>query len=148
MNNVQIFEHEEFGKVRNIENKNRGKYTGFFYVLEWDNLVKIGSTKNPYQRVMALRRNAEKYGKSKIGRVAFSKPHTNYKENEKKLHEKFSDCRKNDSELFNISFDEVMNNELGDIEYLDESEKIDKRAESFANGMKNFILGGFGFGRN
>lgn len=50
--------------------------------------------------------------------------------------------------MFNISFDEVMNNELGDIEYLDESEKIDKRAESFANGMKNFVLGGFGFGGN
>lgn len=148
MNELQIFDNAEFGEVRTIEKENKDKYTRFFYILEWDNLVKIGSTKKPYQRVMSLKRSAETYGKSKLGRVAFSKPHTNYESNERLLHKRFSDFRKKGSELFSISFDEVITNIPKDIVYLDESEKIDKKAEDFVNGMKSFILGGFWLERN
>lgn len=85
MNELQIFDNEDFAKIKEIENSNKGKYTGFFYVLEYGDFVKIGSTKNPYQRLMALKRNAVNYGNLKIGRLAISIPHTNYVENEKHL---------------------------------------------------------------
>lgn len=148
MNELQIFNNNEFGEIKTIEKENKDKYTGFFYVLEWDNFVKIGSTKNPYQRIMALKRNAETYGKSKLGRVAFSIPHTNYEKNERKLHKEFCSFRKAGSELFNISFDEIISNIPKDIDYLDESEEIDKKADIFVEGMKKFIFGGILDGRN
>lgn len=148
MNELQIFNSSEFGEIRTIEKKNKDKYTGFFYILEWDSIVKIGSTRNPYQRITALRRSAETYGKSKLGRVALSEPHTNYESNEKKLHKEFSAHRKKGSELFDVSFEKAIGSIPSDMKYLDESEEIDKKAETFANGMKKFILGGFGIGRN
>lgn len=136
---INIFTSEEFGTIRTIEKKNQNKHTGFFYILEWDDLVKIGSTQNPYQRIMALKRTAETYGRSKLGRVAFSKPHTNYTSNEKRLHKYFSKYRQKGSELFNITFNKAINNIPNDIEYLDESKEIDKKAEIFLNEMKHFI---------
>lgn len=141
MNELQIFNNEEFGEVKNIEKANKGKHTGFFYILEYGNLVKIGSTKNPYQRIMSLKRGAETYGNLKLGKVAISKPHTNYVSNEKRLHKLFSELRKSGSELFDISFDEAIR-QIGDIEYLNESKEIEAKSENFLNGMKSFILGG------
>lgn len=148
MNEMTVFNNPEFGEIKNIEQENKNKYTGFFYILEWDNFVKIGSTKNPYQRLMALKRSAETYGQSQLGRIAFSVPHTNYKINEKKLHKNFSMHRKEKSELFDLSFDEVVSNLPNDMEYLDESEQIDKQAEDFLNGIKKWFLGGQEFERN
>ena len=142
MNEIKIFENTEFGNLKDIEKKNKGKHTGFFYILEWDNKVKIGSTKYPYQRVMALKRSAENYGKSKIGRIALSVPHTNYTENERILHKFFTEHRKDGSELFGVGFEETVTKIPGDIQCVDDSEEIEKQAESFLNRMKKFMLGG------
>lgn len=142
MDNLQVFTKDEFGSIRTIEKLNKDKYTGFFYVLEWDNKVKIGSTKNPYQRIMALKRSAENYGNSKIGRAALSVPHTNYVENEKMLHKVFKQNRKTGSELFDMDFEDVLLCLPDGLEYRDDSQVIDKRAESFMNGMKMFMFGG------
>ena len=142
MNDLQIFNNEEFGEIKKIEKKNKDKYTGFFYVLEYGDFVKIGSTKNPYQRLMALRRNAVNYGNSEIGRFAISIPHTNYVENERKMHEHFKNVRKQGSELFNCTLEEVANS-IGDIViYRDDSEKIKSKANAFFQGMKSFVTGG------
>ena len=54
MNALQIFSNENFSELRKTENEKTGDYTGFFYILEYGDLVKIGYTKNAYQRVMAL----------------------------------------------------------------------------------------------
>ena len=142
MNELQIFNNEEFGEIRILEKGNKDKYTGFFYILEWNNIVKIGSTKNPYQRVLALKRTAENYGSDKLGRIALSIPHTNYRDNERILHKFFSNCRKPDTELFNMEFEEVISKIPANLEYADDSEKINEMAETFFVGMKNFVSGG------
>ena len=48
---LQIFSNSEFGEIRSVEKENKGTYLGFFYALEYGDLIKIGSTKNPYQRL-------------------------------------------------------------------------------------------------
>ena len=141
MNDLQIFNNEEFGEVWNVEKENKGTYLGFFYVLEYGDLLKIGSTKNPYQRLLALKREATSYNNRAIGRFALSKPHTNYTENEKNLHKAFASYRKLGTELFNISFDEVIGNDI-ELEYKDETESIKNKSENFLNMMKDFMLGG------
>lgn len=142
MDNLQIFSNSEFGKIKEIEKRNKDKYTGFFYILEYGKFVKIGSTKNPYQRLMALKRNAVNYGEWEIGKVAISIPHTNYVENEKKLHEHFKSKRKQGSELFDCRFDDVLNSVKAVVAYKDDSEKMELKAEAFFQGLKNFVTGG------
>lgn len=142
MDNLQIFSNSEFGEIKEIEKRNKDKYTGFFYILEYGKFVKIGSTKNPYQRLMALKRNAVNYGKWEIGKVAISIPHTNYVENEKKLHEHFKSKRKQGSELFDCRFDDVLNSVKAVVAYKDDSEKMELKAQAFFQGLKNFVTGG------
>lgn len=141
-NNFRIYEVNEINGIKKLEEENLNVYLGFFYILEWDGIVKIGSTKHPFQRFNALKHTAEKYGDSKVGRIAFSKPHTNYLKNENYLHTFFKSHRKIGSELFEISFDEVLGSIPVDIEYLDESKKMEAKAESFFQQMAEFILNG------
>lgn len=117
MNELQIFDNEDFAKIKEIENSNKGKYTGFFYVLEYGDFVKIG-------------------------RLAISIPHTNYVENEKHLHEYFKDKRKRGSELFDCALEEIIPDILTVAEYRDDSEKINAKADMFFQGMKRFVMGG------
>ena len=139
---LQIFSNEEFREIKEIEKRNKDKYTGFFYILEYGKFVKIGSTKNPYQRLMALKRNAVNYGEWKIGKIAISIPHTNYVENEKKLHEHFKSKRKQGSELFDCMFEDVLNSVKTVVTYKNDSEKMELKAETFFQGLKNFVTGG------
>jgi hypothetical protein len=138
---LQIFSNSEFGEIRSVEKENKGTYLGFFYALEYGDLVKIGSTKNPYQRLLTLKREAASYNNSRIGRFALSKPQTNYTKNEKILHKVFASCRKSGTELFDISFNEVINNDI-ELEYKDETESIKNKSEKFLDMMKGFMLGG------
>lgn len=142
MQELQTFRNEEFGEVRTVE-ENRKEFMGFFYVIEYGDLVKIGSTKNPYQRLSQIKRQALKYADIKIGNIAISKQHTNYRDNESKIHKLLSDYRKDGTELFNISFEMAVKViENSDIKYEDKSEVMDKRATGFLDGMKKFLLGG------
>lgn len=142
MNGLQIFNNEEFGQIRTVE-KNRKEFMGFFYVIEYGDLVKIGSTKNPYQRLSQIKRQASKYADVKIGKAAISKQHTNYRDNETKIHKLFSDYRKDGTELFNIPFEMALSTiKNSDIKYEDKSQEMDKRATIFLDGMKKFLLGG------
>lgn len=139
---LQIFSNKEFGEIKEIEKRNKDKYTGFFYILEYGKFVKIGSTKNPYQRLMALKRNAVNYGEWEIGKIAISIPHTNYAENEKKLHEHFKSKRKQGSELFDCMFEDVLNSVKTVVTYKDDSEEMELKAEALFQGLKNFVTGG------
>lgn len=142
MNELQVFENSEFGDIKEIEKRNKDKYTGFFYILEYGEFVKIGSTKNPYQRLMALKRSAVNYGEWGIGKIAISIPHTNYVENEKKLHKHFNGKRKQGSELFDCRLEDVISSIETVVTYKDDSEEMDLKAEAFFQGMKNFVTGG------
>lgn len=141
MNELTIFQREEWTDLKLIDQKNKEKYTGFFYILEWDHRVKIGCTKAPYSRLMSLKRTAEKYGDSQLGRFALSVPHTNYRENEKILHRHFSDKQEKGSELFSIQFEDTLG-AMPTVIYMDNSKKREEKAEQFFQAMKKFTLGG------
>ena len=141
MNKLQIFKNEEFGEIRNIRIVDDNPYLGFFYALEYGDFVKIGSTKNPYERLRALRKNAE-YNSLSIGRIAISPAHTNYRENEKELHKLFGNSRNGNTELFKISLDDFISRYSDSIKYKDESEELEKESETFFNELRNFVLGG------
>lgn len=143
MADLQIFKNPEFGAIRIIE-KNTPEYMGYFYLMEYGDCLKIGSTKNPYQRVKQLVRQATKYGNSIIiGKVVLSAPHTNYRNNERILHEIFQLERRVGTELFNISLENALQVlEDSPITYEDKSDEMNKHSEYFTNAMKSFVLGG------
>lgn len=140
-NGLIIFQNEEFGQIQ--EKFPIKDYFGVFYVLEFGNNVKIGSTSNIAQRVKQLRQTAN-YANVKIGRIAVSQYHTNYVDNEEYLHKTFQRYRIQSTELFNVCFNTVIDFILGtkELSYLDESIKIKQKNNSFFKAMKNYILTG------
>ena len=142
MNEIKIFENPEFGSVKDIE-KELTTYFGVVYVLEYGGLLKIGCSKVPYQRLMQLKRNATNYNGTKLGRVAITKPHTNYKENEKTLHSLFESKRKDGTELFDLNMDDALSTiDRHDLEYRDDSQTLEKKDVAIFNTFKNFALAG------
>lgn len=142
MNELMIFENAEFGQIRTVE-KQTQEYMGYFYLLEYGSLLKVGSTKNPYQTVRQLERQATKYSNLKIGRFVLSKPHTNYRQNKNVLQKMFCNEKKTGTEFFEISLDKALQL-LGDnsVIYEDNSSEMEKRSIAFTNGMKSFLTGG------
>lgn len=143
MNKLMIFSNLEFEKIRAVENRLKDTYIGFVYAIEYGNKLKIGYSAKPYTRLMALKRNAEKYGNVTLGRVCISTPHTNYKEIENFLHRRFIDFRIEGTELFDITFDyftKVFRSER--IDFKDETESIKRKEQAFFNSVKGFIIGG------
>lgn len=139
---LKVFCRDSISDIKEIQKNKSTEYMGFFYVLEYDDCVKIGCTRNPYERIRTLVHDAEKYGKSHTNRVAISLEHTNYRENEKFLHKLFASYRKLGTELFNITFDEAVSTIKNvDIEILDESAKIEKESEFAFNGLMHSLFG-------
>ena len=86
-----------------------GSYTiGYVYVLEADNIVKIGKTMNIQSRLRELKYSLKEYGGKELNRIAISVLHKNYGKTEKYLHSFFSQYRKGNTELFDIDFDTVL----------------------------------------
>lgn len=86
--------------------KGSGSYhSGAIYAIEYGEHLKIGRTKNLKERVRVLSRQAANYADLPIGRVAYTEYHAGYVANEKLLHERFSDNRKEGTELFDITLD-------------------------------------------
>lgn len=141
MSELQIFNNAEFGSVKEIERSRSSDYVGFIYVLEWDDAVKIGCTMYPYKRLIALKRQAEKYGNVKLGNFALSKGHTNFRENETKLHTYFSSSRKENTELFAISMEQILSSIPKCVCLLIESEAIEQKAEDVCNLFKHMLMG-------
>lgn len=128
MNELQIFQNEEFDQLSAIEANKKDPLMGFFYVLELDSMVKIGCSAHPRKRAMDLVRTIHAYSSHKVGRIAISVPHFNYAENEKNLHKAFSSVRKASSELFYIDFDTVVSEAQQHVHYIfdfnDNSEEL------------------------
>jgi len=82
---------------------------GFIYLIEYqnDSLIKIGITNNLHNRIKSLKTQAL-YMQNPIKSIYISHDHTNYIDNEKILHLKFTQCRVNSTELFNIKISEVV----------------------------------------
>ena len=138
--NVIEYNKTNIDVLKNIDILTNGTYMGVVYALEYGDFVKIGSTVHPYRRFVTLKNQAEKYGNVKIGKLAISGLHTNFRENERNAHREFEIRRQDGTELFNIGFD-TARNYLNNLELLDESEKIRERVEKITNGIKELVGG-------
>lgn len=140
-NKIEIFENEKFGAVRTTV-KDFNEFEGVVYVLECGDLLKIGSSKQPDKRLSALIHQFKDYGDTPIGRFAMTTKHTNYVENEHKVHELLDDFRKDSTELFSVSFEEALeiirNSKL---EFKDETKKKKDESKKFSELMKGFVTG-------
>jgi len=106
MNELRVFENEEFGKLKAYKPDSMGE--GYVYAVEYGDFVKIGSSINPYMRLQTFIRDAENYNNTKIGRVVVTPSHSNYKNNERFLHNHYATKRKQGTELFSISLNEYV----------------------------------------
>lgn len=127
--------------LKGIDILTQDTYMGVVYALKYGNMVKIGSSKHPYKRFIALKSQAEKYGNIKVGDIAISGLHTNFRENEKVAHCKFQKFRREGTELFYIDF-ETVKDYLNTLDLLDETIRINQDSETFKNGMANLLFKG------
>ena len=120
-----IFENNQLGELSTYYPYHKDNTKGYFYVLECGKQVKIGSTKDPATRLKTLYSNFTKYGNVQVGRCAISQTHSNFRENEKKLHFIFDAYRVRKTELFEIDFDTVVSNiKNSDLEYKYDEEQF------------------------
>lgn len=139
---MRIFDNPNGTKIEEYEKQKKLPYGGYVYILEWGDIgVKIGCTSNLSKRMLDLTRSA-RYGALSLGRVAVTPEHTNYRENERILHDAMDDDRVVHTELFELSLEEVLDR-MPDLEYKDESERIEKRVEWINNQAIKFVSGAF-----
>ncbi len=140
MNELQVFTSEQLNEIKDLEKSKSSDYIGFFYVLEWNENVKIGCTAKPYKRMKQLKIVAN-YAKVKIGMVAISQGHTNYRDNEKLLHSHFKHFRLESTELFDISFENAILNMPNNLTFLDESEYFQQCAIEGCKKLEKLCMG-------
>lgn len=114
-------------------------YMGYVYIMEYGKYIKIGQTHNIRKRMKQLI-SIGNYGDMAMGRVMYTIPHTNYKENEKRLHSLFSSNRKKGTELFSIDFNSIMEIPPA-LEYRNDTKALSEKRDRTFNGLKNFVLG-------
>lgn len=103
-----------------LPDKSEHSNQGYVYVIEYGDRVKIGYTKNPRERLAALKRMAA-YNNTPLGRSVWSPLCSNYKEIEKHLHSVYETSRVDGTELFRESLNDVwgaMNNLEYRLEYV------------------------------
>lgn len=123
MANITIIDSPTEAKIKKYANIHNPKFRqGYIYAFEYGDFVKIGLSRSPAQRFRQLAHLARGYGQLNTGRFAISIPCSNYIDLEEKLHSIFSTSRKEDTELFNIAFDEVVK-EMDALDYLDISDE-------------------------
>lgn len=139
MNELTVFQNPTTAELREVFPHVKDSYLGHFYFLEYDAGLKIGCTNNPATRYAALSRSATKYGRVKLGALAVSPQHTNYRENEARLHQSFDSFRMPGTELFCISLPQAMSMLSAiPLEYRNDSEQIITGAEEFCEFAKEF----------
>lgn len=136
---MRIFDRCDISKLKDYETAVEETQTGCFYILEVDNIVKIGSTLHPFRRFESLRQTLEKYSDRKIGRFAVSIPHSNYYENERMLHTYFAYKRKPTTELFNMTFEETICKLPKSIVYFNDTEVNNMNVEIAKAKLSNTI---------
>lgn len=109
-NNIQIFNNPSIDllQVCEVDFKNV-PCRGWVYVLEYGNgVVKIGCTRKLAQRYQNLVHSGADYGNVQFGRMALSPACVNYRNMESHLHRHFAVYRKQGTELFNVSLEDVV----------------------------------------
>lgn len=103
-NTLKIFEHPNPHEIRaRIDSPHKG--SGFVYVMEVGNYVKIGCTTKPDKRFAQIRQGATGYGGVDVGRFAISASVKDFYGWEARLHCKFHELRKEGTELFSVPFE-------------------------------------------
>lgn len=149
MNEVRVFNNAEFGKIKEFQKEKPNPVVGIVYAIEYnDRFCKIGMSSVPSQRTSIIKHYISDYMQEKVTRIMISFWHTNYRENEKKLHEAFKDCRLPNTELFSVSVDEVVEFILdGGITFDDKSmqilEEIDKGSKWLIEFGESVMRGDF-----
>ena len=134
-----IIQVENFEKLGELEKTKSSEYTGYVYVVEWDDNVKIGCTQSPFKRMKDF--NVFKnYTETSIGKVAISKECTNYRQIENFLHRYFSKYRYKGTELFDMSLEQAMSL-MPEITFIDETAEKRKQADKLLNFAKNVASG-------
>lgn len=103
MNTVKVFDSYDRQALTDYEYTKK-TYDGFVYIIEAGNAVKIGSTQHLDKRMRQLFSMLRNYANVKIGRIAVTIPHMNYRDNEKTIHKVFSSSRINGGEMFDVKF--------------------------------------------
>lgn len=120
MNELQmkVFSPKQLSQLKEV--KPDEKWQGFFYVVEYGDYIKIGSSINPYNRYRTFVGEA-RYGQKKMGRIAISCSHANFRQNEHRLHRHYSEYRIDGTELFKLPFKKVVKEcwKLLEYEFLD-----------------------------
>ena len=132
-----------FDSVGDLESRYKPsdmQFSGVVYAVEYDEMVKVGCTKNPIQRMKSLMRSAEKYGRCHLGRIAVSMPCTNYAENEKTAHQALAGKRKAGTELFSVSLDDAARS-IWSLPIKDESEEINERSKQTCQFFARALFG-------
>lgn len=138
MKNFQIFDSYELEKIKAIEKNIKSSYVGFIYILEYGKNIKIGHSKKPSTRIKSLK-NQARYNDCKLEKIAISKPHTNYINNERLLHEYFKQYRISETELFSMTLQQALSEFPNDLQFLGESEIRTQRANQGLEFIKNFL---------
>lgn len=105
--NWTLYEKTEYTLLKELDFNGCSK-KGYVYILEYGDKLKIGTTKEPWQRLKSLKFMGNNYSNVCTGAILVSKAHYNRFENEKILHGIFSDSRYGDGELFSENFDKAI----------------------------------------
>ena len=103
---MTVYAENEWAKF--AKNHSLTSLSGYLYMAQIGDLVKIGKSVFPYGRIFNLKVVFENYGNRKIGLCAVSEEHPNYTNNEKILHEYFRENRIPKSELFTLDFHKAL----------------------------------------
>ena len=138
MNEVMVFNNAEFDKIKDFQREKPNPVVGIVYAVEYDNrFCKIGMSSVPAERTHTIKHYIGDYMQKNVTGIMISKWHTNYRENEKLLHEKFKDCRLPNTELFSVDIAEISELILnGGILLEDNSEEI---LSEIQKGSKAFL---------
>lgn len=134
-----VCDKTEIEKIIEIEKNKSSEYQGFVYIIGYDDCVKIGCTKRPYKRVKELNHMIEKYGSRKLRKIFISDEHTNYYDNEKKLHIFFCEKRIAGTELFDVSFENAVLVAKNKINIKDDTDKLREESKKTFENLKNFF---------
>ena len=104
--------------LRKFRNNRRSlEKTGYVYIIEFSENIKIGQTINPDQRIPLIRGTLKNYSNQCIKRIFVSQKLKAYKEIEKRLHQTFQDKRIKNGELFNVPFKTAVQELLNQEDY-------------------------------
>lgn len=124
----------------------RVPYKGYVYIIQWGtDKVKIGCTSTPINRIPSVIRLGKLYGGVNVGQIAISEACTNFKENEKALHEHFKEARCNSGELFDIRFEQAVHDAASVIKIEDRSDELKKQTDEGVEKLKSLTGKMFGF---